>query len=461
MIMVTFLMLFLNSIEYLLYGLIILIFLILIAFYLRNQRKVLNYINENSVKIANGDKPEPLVIKASHFKDLNTNLLTIYENQQKATEFIKSIGENDSNIDFKPSSKNDKLGIALIEMQQKLQNFAIEEQKRNWSISGLAMFSDILRDLNQDLETLGDNILKRLLKHIDANQGKLYVVFQDENGLEYLGPISCYAWDRKKFTEEKIDKGIGLIGQCWHEAQPIYLTDIPQNYIQITSGLGAANPTNILITPLKVFDTVYGVLEIASFKTIEPFEREFIQSLSENIAGSISFVKMAEKTQFLLKEQEIELKKNEREMQNTVEKLEMAQAEMKEHEIELQRQFKQALAERKKNEAILEGCVDGVVSFNDKGIIHFTNKATEDIFGYSKSEIKNVKSLLNISFSKTKNNETTLITNTGTPIGIRTETEVNDKSGDSVTVLLTLTQVNIEDSMIYTLFIQKISADLF
>jgi transcriptional regulator with GAF, ATPase, and Fis domain len=135
---------------------------------------------------------------------------------------------------------------------------------------------------------------------------------------------ACYAWDKKKFLNHKIHKGEGLAGQSWQEGDLIYLTEVPQNYIRITSGLGDANPTSVLIVPLKVKRQIFGVVEIASFGQFQDFEIEFVQKIAESIASTISSVKINARTQRLLEEsQEMteQMRAQEEEMRQNMEEL--------------------------------------------------------------------------------------------------------------------------------------------
>ena len=105
---------------------------------------------------------------------------------------------------------------------------------------------------------------------------------------------------KQKYIDQKIYKGEGLAGQSWQEKDTIYVTDVPDDYIAITSGLGDANPTSILIVPLIVNDEVYGAIELASFNEFDEFEIEFLEKIAESIASSISSAKINSKTQKLL-----------------------------------------------------------------------------------------------------------------------------------------------------------------
>ena len=224
------------------------------------------------------------------------------------------------------------------------------------------MFGEILRNYSDNFETLSDEIISNLVRYLEANQGALFIT--GGNGAEatdepYMEMAACYAWDKKKFIDRKIYKGDGLAGQAWIEGDSIYLTEVPENFVTITSGLGEANPRSIIIVPLKVNQEIHGVIEIASFKEYDEFEIEFIEKVSESIASTISSVKVNERTQKLLQEstmmteqmraQEEEMRQNMEELQATQEKIQRDQADHEAREkvllsksvvLELNRQFK-------------------------------------------------------------------------------------------------------------------------
>ena len=249
--------------------------------------------------------------------------------------FAENIGKGNYDATFEPLSEEDILGNALLNMRQNLKQVAEEEKTRAWATEGLAKFGDILRSHTDDTVRLADQLITELVKYTDSNQGAVFLLEEPDYEDPYLTLTACYAWDRKKYFHQKIEPGDGLIGQAWQERDVLYLTDVPQDFITITSGLGEANPTNVLIVPLVFNDKVQGVLEIASFQLYDPHEIEFVKRISENIASTVSTVKTNEKTKQLLSQSQQmteEMQAQEEEMRQNMEELEATQEEMRRNE---------------------------------------------------------------------------------------------------------------------------------
>lgn len=125
--------------------------------------------------------------------------------------------------------------------------------------------------------------------------------------------------------------GEGLVGQCFLEQDIIYLTDVPKTYASITSGLGEATPTAVILIPLKVNDLTVGVMELASLKEYQEHERTLLQKFAESIASTITSVQVNERTKQLLEQsqqQAEELKSQEEEMRQNMEEMTATQEEM-------------------------------------------------------------------------------------------------------------------------------------
>lgn len=242
--------------------------------------------------------------------------------------FAEEVGTGSLDTEFTKLGDSDKLGNSLIEMRNNLVKVRKEETQRNWSIEGLASFAEILRTNNDSIQTLSNQIISHVVKYTGSNQGALYLLGNEENS-QTLEMTACYAWGRTKFTENKIAVGDGLVGQCYLEGQTIFLTDVPQDFVKITSGLGESTPRCVILVPLRTNEEVLGILEIASFDVFESHQIEFLEKLAENIASTISAVRVNEHTKRLLDEsrvlaeqfqaQEEELRQNHEEMMATQE----------------------------------------------------------------------------------------------------------------------------------------------
>jgi PAS domain S-box-containing protein len=265
---------------------------------------------------------------------------------KETADFAHGIGKGNLNAEFRPLSDNDELGNALLEMRQSLLQAAEEhslrekeEKQRNWSTEGLAKFAEILRADNDNLDDLSYNVISNIVKYLGANQGGIFVLNDAENEADrFLEMKACYAFDRKKFTDKQIRIGEGLIGTCYLEGEPIYMTEIPNEYVTITSGLGDANPSALLICPLKVNSEIFGVMELASFRKFEPYQLEFVEKVSESIAATISSVKVNIRTSRLLDQTKLqaeEMANAEEELRQNMEEMQATQEEMRRREIEL------------------------------------------------------------------------------------------------------------------------------
>jgi len=262
--------------------------------------------------------------------------------------------------------------------KENLKKVSEDDKKRNWTTEGLAKFGEILRNNNDNLSKLSDEIISNLIEYLKSNQGGLYIINDNDEDEEYLELASCYAWDKKKYVEQKVGKGEGLTGQAWLERDTIYLTEVPDNYIKITSGLGEANPTSIIISPLKVNDDVFGIIELASFNTFEKYEIDFVEKVAESIASTISSVKINERTSKLLEEStELteQMRAQEEEMRQNMEELQATQEEVARKSIELN-EFSNAI-----NMTAL------MIEFEPDGSIINVNEKFCDITHYLRDEI--------------------------------------------------------------------------
>ncbi len=306
------------------------------------------------------------------------------EGLNNKTEFARLIGSGNLDADLTLLGEEDILGKSLIEMRDSLRKAKEEEEtrkqdedRRRWVNEGLAKFGEILRRDNNNLSKLSDEIIKNIVWYLEANQGGLFIANEKEGSLTF-DLAASFAFDRKKYTKKSFLPGEGLVGTCAAEKDIVYITEIPQDYIEVTSGLGGANPNALILVPLKIDQEVLGVLELASFNRYKPQEIEFLQKISETVASTIRSVKVNAKTAELLEksqEQAEMMAAQEEEMRQNMEELQATQEE----------------AARKTFE--LEGLVNAVNSssyvmeYDAKGVVINVNDAYVKLLGVPRENL--------------------------------------------------------------------------
>jgi putative methionine-R-sulfoxide reductase with GAF domain len=322
------------SVERWFFAFIIIDVLLLCVVFFLFYKYVLQPLRELHTNTINRKQDQDL--PPNELGELGHQVNIILEQLKDATEFVAAIGEGKLDFDYKSldhdyTTGSNKLADSLIVMQDKLKVLNEEEQRRKWANEGLTKFVDILRSSNDNINTLGDKIISALVQYTNSNQGGLYVLNDEDEHHKYLELISLFAFDARKFEKQKVKLGEGILGQTFLERETTLLNEIPQEYIRITSGLGGANPKSLLIVPLKVDKEVYGIVELASFKSYQQYEIEFVEKLAETIASTLASVKAAQKNRNLIEQfqQQTEIMRaQEEEMRQNMEELQATQEEM-------------------------------------------------------------------------------------------------------------------------------------
>ncbi len=258
---------------------------------------------------------------------LESQIVTVKNN----IAFADEISKGNLKIEYTLLRENDELGKALIKMRENLLISSEREQQEKYITQGSATVGDILRKYADNTEMLSNELIREVVKYTGSNQGSLFLLEKDTTGEEYLNLTACYAYDRKKYINKRIEIGESLVGQCFVEKDVIMMTNVPQNYVQITSGLGQANPTCIILIPLISNEQVTGVLELASFEKYDNGHLEFLKKASEAVASAIINAKTTERVKLLLEDSQQrseELRTQEEEMRQNMEELSAVQEQM-------------------------------------------------------------------------------------------------------------------------------------
>jgi DNA repair exonuclease SbcCD ATPase subunit len=162
------------------------------------------------------------------------------------------------------------------------------------------------------------------------------------------------------------------VGQAYLEAETTLLTEIPRNYTFITSGLGDATPTCILIVPAKYNDRVEAVIEMAGFIRYEAHQVAFVEKAGEILASTIISAKNSEKMHRLLEDsnmQSEQMRAQEEEMRQNLEELMATQEQQQRLERELRENaghLEEQLTELREGKAALEQKENELRAANEK-----------------------------------------------------------------------------------------------
>ncbi|GAL85512.1 pas sensor protein [Sporocytophaga myxococcoides] len=318
-------------------------------------------------------------------KDLITGLEKIVFRFKTTMNQVEAISSRKILTELPLTSDKDEVGKTVNLIIRQLKNIDDDEQQRAWHNEGLAMFANLLRIYINDADTLYDNFLREMVKYIDANQGGLFILEDEDDEESYMLMKACYAYDRKKFINKKINEGEGLAGVCWQEGETIFMTEIPNDYMYITSGVGGASPSSLVIVPVKFNDKIFGVIELASFKIIPNHQIKFIEAIAESFGSTVHNMKTGTKTRSLLEQSQImteELRAQEEEMRQNMEELQATQEEMERNVSSLKSMTK----ELEVRERIFG--LTTILSEADKyGTILDINSKFVEVSGYSREEL--------------------------------------------------------------------------
>jgi methyl-accepting chemotaxis protein len=323
------------------------------------------------------------LINHKKLSDLLSHIESLEKDIDSFTRFIQNLElDKVEDVDLKALPQKSKLYKSIADLLDKILKVNHLENERSWEIEGSAKFSEILRANNHDLKLLCNHLISELVNYISAIQGGVFIL-NDEKEQPALELIACYAYNRKKFIQKiipvKAEFAEDLVAQVFVERKTIYLSNLPKDYVKITSGLGEATPNYLIILPLCFQDICCGVIELASFHPMEAYHLRFLEKLAETVASTISSVKTNQQTRVLLQETQIQAEKllaQEEEIRQNNEELMATQEEMRRRSIELDGQLSAI-----NNSSIVK------IELNTKGIIENVNPYFSQLFKYQSEEV--------------------------------------------------------------------------
>ncbi|HYG75706.1 MAG TPA: HAMP domain-containing protein [Planctomycetota bacterium] len=302
---------------------------------------------------------------AGTWKDLTDNVNQLAANLTTQVRAIAEVATAVTKGDLTRSIKVEAQGeVAALkdninEMIRNLKDTTLKNSEQDWLKTNMAKFSRMLQG-QKDLLTVGKLILSELAPVVSAQQGVFYTMDASKEE-SYLQLLASYAYKERKNIDNRFKLGEGLVGQCALEKEKIVLSNVPDDYIVISSGLGEAKPLNVIVLPVVFEGQVKAVLELASFDRFSQTHQAFLDQLTESIGIVLNTIEANMRTEDLLKQSQSlakELQSQQEELQQTNAELEEKAKLLAHQNVEVERknqeveQARQALEEKAKQLAL-------------------------------------------------------------------------------------------------------------
>jgi len=325
---------------------LILLITLMALLLIRNLTKKIIKIEKNITEISLGKISGNIkIIGTDEFAKVDKGINGMLQYLKDLDKLSTQIKNENFDLKYELASKNDIIGKTLLEIKDKLQTSKETEKKlrageiiKEWTNEGVSKFIDILRFNNENISTLSYAVISNLVKYLDAVQGGFFVLEE-----KILNMTASFAYNKQRIIENKISIDSGLLGRAIKEKQSILLSEIPDNYLNITSGLGESHPKFLIIVPLKFENNILGVIEIASLTEFEKYKIDFTEEICESVALSLSNLKINKRTELLLKnsqEQSRMMEDQKEEMERNIIQLQELKKETDKREVEMQNIFK-------------------------------------------------------------------------------------------------------------------------
>jgi HAMP domain-containing protein/signal transduction histidine kinase/CheY-like chemotaxis protein len=291
------------------------------------------------------------------WKNLTENVNQLAENLTTQVRAISEVasavtkGDLTQMIRVEAKGEVEELKDTINQMIANLKETTLRNQEQDWLKSNLAKFTQMLQG-QKDLNTVTRRILSELAQVVNAQQGMFYILEQDENlDDQKLKLFSAYAYGEELNTTKVFALGQGLVGQVAIEKERILLTNVPKDYIRITSGLGEASPVSVIVLPVLFEKEIKAVIELASFGNFSDIHLDFLSQLTESIGIVLNTIETNSRTEQLLEQSQSltdELRRTNEELQDKAHLLvkQKEEVEAKNKEVEEARRSLEEKAEQ-------------------------------------------------------------------------------------------------------------------
>jgi CheY-like chemotaxis protein/CHASE3 domain sensor protein len=184
----------------------------------------------------------------------------------------------------------------------------------------------------QDVRRLADNVASFLASYFEAPLAAVY--YTETPG--QLSRVGAYAVE---VDDDRSPRG--LTRQAFQDSKLLQVSDVPEEYFSVSSGLGKSRPRHLVLAPIETNGVCVGVLELALFRPALAPEIELLRRSGEPIGIALRSSRYRREVQNLLEEtqgQAEELQTQQEELRVQNEELEQQTRALQESEARLQNQ---------------------------------------------------------------------------------------------------------------------------
>jgi signal transduction histidine kinase/CheY-like chemotaxis protein/HAMP domain-containing protein len=242
---------------------------------------------------------------AGVWKDLTDNVNQLAANLTNQVRAISDVatavteGDLTRQVGVEASGEVAVLKDTLNEMIRNLRETTRENTEQDWLKTNLERFTRLLQG-QRDLATVSRMILSELAPLLSVQHGVFYTLVGEDGHEPTLRYQAGYGFKERKHLASEFRLGEGLVGQCAQEKERILLTDVPDDYVTINSGLGESRPLNIIVLPILFEGSVRAVVELASFSRFSDTHQAFLDRLTESIGLVLNTIEANTLTENLL-----------------------------------------------------------------------------------------------------------------------------------------------------------------
>ncbi|MCS6824314.1 MAG: GAF domain-containing protein [Cytophagaceae bacterium] len=267
--------------------------------FVKKLSKRIKKLTKQVLKIAKGNPGEiTLEPSGDELADINNAVYKVSEAYKTTSRFAEEIGKGNLRATFQTLGKNDMLGQALLQMKENLIELKAQEEKQQWASAGMAQLNELLYQTTE--KDKGNHILRFLCNYCSLQQGAMYLV-EEKDGSKTLELIGKYSLSRQRIEAKTLSWNEGLLGQAIRDGCTIEVSELPENYSFILSGLGKAKPGALLIIPLKAGNVIVGAMEFISFCKANDSVKHFLEKSAQYIALTLQNMKSRKNSEHLFK----------------------------------------------------------------------------------------------------------------------------------------------------------------